>query len=162
MLKRVRTPPPNSLCLCLSLSLSIAWCCCLSLSLSPFVSLSVFASLCLPLSLSVSHLLSLCLSFCLSPCPAYGSVPVSVCLCLSLCNTCVLYLFIVHLITSMNLHCLSLDLVSLCIVSAVSPSSGDVSGDFPSPVALISLTAPKKCALNFLGIHFLGGRFLPE
>ncbi|XP_026190445.1 NAD(P)H-hydrate epimerase-like [Cyclospora cayetanensis] len=30
------------------------------------------------------------------------------------------------------------------------------------PAALISLTAPKKFAQNFKGIHFLGGRFLPQ
>lgn len=29
------------------------------------------------------------------------------------------------------------------------------------PEVLISLTAPKKCAISFSGKHFLAGRFLP-
>lgn len=30
-----------------------------------------------------------------------------------------------------------------------------------TPDVLISLTAPKKCAMSFSGKHFLAGRFLP-
>lgn len=30
-----------------------------------------------------------------------------------------------------------------------------------NPDVLISLTAPKKCAMSFSGKHFLAGRFLP-
>jgi len=35
------------------------------------------------------------------------------------------------------------------------------SQDGINPEVLISLTAPKKCAMNFSGKHFLAGRFLP-
>ena len=35
------------------------------------------------------------------------------------------------------------------------------SQDGINPDVLISLTAPKKCAMNFTGKHFLAGRFLP-
>lgn len=37
--------------------------------------------------------------------------------------------------------------------------SGD--GNFIKPHMIISLTAPKLCAKNFTGIHYLGGRFVP-
>lgn len=39
---------------------------------------------------------------------------------------------------------------------AEEPSQGGI-----SPDVLISLTAPKKCAMSFSGKHFLAGRFLP-
>ena len=46
-----------------------------------------------------------------------------------------------------------------------SPSSGwdaeEPSQDGINPDVLISLTAPKKCAMSFSGKHFLAGRFLP-
>lgn len=29
------------------------------------------------------------------------------------------------------------------------------------PTMLVSLSAPKLCAQNFVGIHYLGGRFIP-
>lgn len=45
------------------------------------------------------------------------------------------------------------------------PSSGwdveEPSQDGINPEVLISLTAPKKCAISFSGKHFLAGRFLP-
>lgn len=44
------------------------------------------------------------------------------------------------------------------------PSGWDVeepSQDGIKPDVLISLTAPKKCAMSFSGKHFLAGRFLP-
>jgi len=46
------------------------------------------------------------------------------------------------------------------------PSGWDVdhgSVDGIQPDMLISLTAPKKCAVHFKGrFHFLGGRFVPK
>jgi NAD(P)H-hydrate epimerase len=47
------------------------------------------------------------------------------------------------------------------------PSGWDVEkgssedGKFIKPYMIISLTAPKLCAKNFTGIHYLGGRFIP-
>lgn len=29
------------------------------------------------------------------------------------------------------------------------------------PAVLVSLTAPKRCAKGFNGVHYLGGRFVP-
>lgn len=37
----------------------------------------------------------------------------------------------------------------------------EASQDGINPEVLISLTAPKKCAMSFSGKHFLAGRFLP-
>lgn len=48
--------------------------------------------------------------------------------------------------------------------SVLSSSGWDVeepSQDGINPDVLISLTAPKKCAMSFSGKHFLAGRFLP-
>ncbi|XP_042272969.1 yjeF N-terminal domain-containing 3 isoform X2 [Thunnus albacares] len=50
------------------------------------------------------------------------------------------------------------------IASVDVPSGWDVeeaSQDGINPEVLISLTAPKKCAMSFSGKHFLAGRFLP-
>ncbi|XP_061593721.1 yjeF N-terminal domain-containing 3 isoform X4 [Cololabis saira] len=50
------------------------------------------------------------------------------------------------------------------IASVDVPSGWDVEEakqDGINPEVLISLTAPKKCAMNFSGKHFLAGRFLP-
>ncbi|XP_026132119.1 yjeF N-terminal domain-containing protein 3-like [Carassius auratus] len=50
------------------------------------------------------------------------------------------------------------------IVSLDIPSGWDAdesSSDGISPALLVSLMAPKRCALNFPGSHFLAGRFLP-
>ena len=38
---------------------------------------------------------------------------------------------------------------------------GDVNGDGIKPDMLISLTAPKLCAKQFHGTHYIGGRFVP-
>eukprot|EP01089_Gocevia_fonbrunei_P005912 TRINITY_DN16408_c0_g1_i1.p1 TRINITY_DN16408_c0_g1~~TRINITY_DN16408_c0_g1_i1.p1 ORF type:complete len:144 (+),score=28.87 TRINITY_DN16408_c0_g1_i1:344-775(+) len=54
-------------------------------------------------------------------------------------------------------------------VAAVDVPSGwdiDSEGDvhpigIKDPALLISLTAPKLCAKNYKGIHYLGGRFVP-
>lgn len=50
------------------------------------------------------------------------------------------------------------------IFSSLFSSGWDVeepSQDGINPDVLISLTAPKKCAMSFSGKHFLAGRFLP-
>lgn len=59
---------------------------------------------------------------------------------------------------------LTLQGVKIPIVSLDIPSGWDndkSSTDGISPSVLISLMAPKKCALGFSGSHFLAGRFLP-
>jgi len=38
---------------------------------------------------------------------------------------------------------------------------GNSKGEGLNPSVLVSLTAPKKCALHFTGNHYLGGRFVP-
>lgn len=38
---------------------------------------------------------------------------------------------------------------------------GDVNGDGIKPDMLISLTAPKLCAKQYHGTHYVGGRFVP-
>ncbi|XP_029284775.1 yjeF N-terminal domain-containing 3 [Cottoperca gobio] len=54
--------------------------------------------------------------------------------------------------------------IKVPIASVDVPSGWDVeepSQDGINPEVLISLTAPKKCAMSFSGKHFLAGRFLP-
>lgn len=54
--------------------------------------------------------------------------------------------------------------LKIIILLFLFPSGWDVeepSQDGIKPDVLISLTAPKKCALSFSGKHFLAGRFLP-
>lgn len=54
--------------------------------------------------------------------------------------------------------------VKIPIASVDVPSGWDVeeaTQDGINPDVLISLTAPKKCAMSFSGKHFLAGRFLP-
>ncbi|XP_061540779.1 yjeF N-terminal domain-containing 3 isoform X3 [Phyllopteryx taeniolatus] len=54
--------------------------------------------------------------------------------------------------------------VKIPIASVDVPSGWDVEEagqDGINPEVLISLTAPKKCAMSFSGKHFLAGRFLP-
>jgi NAD(P)H-hydrate epimerase len=52
------------------------------------------------------------------------------------------------------------------IVSVDIPSGWDVEkgnlGNTFNPNMLISLTLPKLCAKNYKGIHYLGGRFVPD
>lgn len=54
------------------------------------------------------------------------------------------------------------------IVSIDVPSGWDVDSEeqgkdlMIDPAVLLSLTAPKKCASRFKGMHFIGGRFVPE
>jgi len=56
----------------------------------------------------------------------------------------------------------SLPIVSIDIPSAWDVEKGDVSGNGLRPTMLVSLTAPKKGALGFRGIHYLGGRFISK
>ncbi|KAK1896838.1 YjeF N-terminal domain containing protein 3 [Dissostichus eleginoides] len=54
--------------------------------------------------------------------------------------------------------------IKVPIASVDVPSGWDAeepSQDGINPEVLISLTAPKKCAMSFSGKHFLAGRFLP-
>ncbi|XP_028672076.1 yjeF N-terminal domain-containing 3 [Erpetoichthys calabaricus] len=50
-------------------------------------------------------------------------------------------------------------IASIDVPSGWDPESGNQDGI--SPDVLISLMAPKKCAANFAGKHYLAGRFLP-
>ncbi|KRX77380.1 NAD(P)H-hydrate epimerase [Trichinella sp. T6] len=57
----------------------------------------------------------------------------------------------------------SIPVVSIDIPSGWHVEQGPIDGDALQPKCLISLTAPKKCAIKFRGdFHFLGGRFVPE
>ncbi|XP_034036173.1 yjeF N-terminal domain-containing protein 3 [Thalassophryne amazonica] len=54
--------------------------------------------------------------------------------------------------------------IKIPIASVDVPSGWDTeeaTGDGINPAVLISLSAPKKCAMSFSGKHFLAGRFLP-
>jgi NAD(P)H-hydrate epimerase len=52
------------------------------------------------------------------------------------------------------------------ICSVDSPSGWDINlgqiNNLFTPHMNVSLTVPKKCLLNFKGIHYLGGRFVPK
>eukprot|EP00277_Geminigera_cryophila_P025952 CAMPEP_0179467854 /NCGR_PEP_ID=MMETSP0799-20121207/48892_1 /TAXON_ID=46947 /ORGANISM="Geminigera cryophila, Strain CCMP2564" /LENGTH=235 /DNA_ID=CAMNT_0021273497 /DNA_START=90 /DNA_END=797 /DNA_ORIENTATION=- len=52
-------------------------------------------------------------------------------------------------------------IVSVDIPSGWDVNAGNAAGLGVEPSVLISLTAPKHCARNFSGIHYLGGRFVP-
>ena len=51
-------------------------------------------------------------------------------------------------------------IISVDVPSSWDVDSGDILGTGFMPDALVSLTAPKLCAKNFSGRHFVGGRFL--
>ena len=51
-------------------------------------------------------------------------------------------------------------IVSVDVPSSWDVDGGDILGTGFVPDALVSLTAPKLCAKNFSGRHFVGGRFL--
>jgi NAD(P)H-hydrate epimerase len=57
----------------------------------------------------------------------------------------------------------TLPVLSVDVPSGWHVERGDLTagGDGLHPQALVSLTAPKQCALHFTGRHFLGGRFVP-
>ena len=52
-------------------------------------------------------------------------------------------------------------IVSVDIPSGWDVEQGNVNNTF-EPDLLVSLTAPKKCAVFHKGSHYLGGRFVPE
>eukprot|EP01006_Ploeotia_vitrea_P006686 TRINITY_DN14401_c0_g1_i1.p1 TRINITY_DN14401_c0_g1~~TRINITY_DN14401_c0_g1_i1.p1 ORF type:complete len:230 (-),score=32.78 TRINITY_DN14401_c0_g1_i1:62-751(-) len=53
--------------------------------------------------------------------------------------------------------------LSVDIPSGWDVEKGDVNGSGLLPKVLVSLTAPKLCAKEFKGVHYLGGRFIaPE
>ena len=52
-------------------------------------------------------------------------------------------------------------IVSVDIPSGWDVEAGDKAGLGLQPAVLVSLSAPKLCAQNFCGRHFLGGRFIP-
>ncbi|KAF0521751.1 NADPH-hydrate epimerase [Gigaspora margarita] len=54
-----------------------------------------------------------------------------------------------------------LPIASIDIPSAWDVEKGNISGHGFTPAMLISLTAPKLCAKQYNGVHFLGGRFVP-
>jgi NAD(P)H-hydrate epimerase len=54
-----------------------------------------------------------------------------------------------------------LPIVSIDIPSGWDVEQGDTMGIGLRPKVLVSLTAPKKCAQAFKGLHYLGGRFVP-
>ncbi|KAL7851193.1 hypothetical protein AOLI_G00215490 [Acnodon oligacanthus] len=59
----------------------------------------------------------------------------------------------------LTLRGVKIPIASLDIPSGWDPD--ETSTDGLSPAVLISLMAPKRCALSFSGTHFLAGRFLP-
>ena len=52
-------------------------------------------------------------------------------------------------------------IISVDVPSGWNVDEGDVARLGLNPDVLISLTAPKLCAKEFDGVHFVGGRFLP-
>lgn len=54
-----------------------------------------------------------------------------------------------------------LKFLSTAVLSSSGWDAEEPSQDGINPEVLISLTAPKKCAVSFSGKHFLAGRFLP-
>lgn len=58
-------------------------------------------------------------------------------------------------------QCVSAPILSVDIPSGWDVEKGDAHATGFCPEALISLTAPKKCAAFFRGKHYLGGRFVP-
>jgi len=53
-------------------------------------------------------------------------------------------------------------IISIDIPSGWNVELGNVQKIGFEPSMLVSLTAPKKCALQFQGLHYLGGRFVPQ
>ncbi|XP_076055969.1 NAD(P)HX epimerase isoform X2 [Oratosquilla oratoria] len=65
---------------------------------------------------------------------------------------------ILETLTKISVPLASVDIPSGWHVEEGSPSDGPAI----NPSMLISLTAPKLCAKRFKGIHYLGGRFVPN
>ena len=55
----------------------------------------------------------------------------------------------------------SIPTISVDIPSGWHVDQGDLHHTKFNPSALISLTTPKKCAQNYTGAHYVGGRFVP-
>ncbi|GAB5586318.1 hypothetical protein Unana1_01218 [Umbelopsis nana] len=60
-----------------------------------------------------------------------------------------------------NLKTTTVPIVAVDIPSGWDVELGNVNNQFFSPDTLVSLTAPKLCAQQFKGRHFIGGRFIP-
>lgn len=60
-----------------------------------------------------------------------------------------------------NLKTTTVPIVAVDIPSGWDVELGNVNNQFFSPDTLVSLTAPKLCAQQFKGRHFIGGRFVP-
>ena len=52
-------------------------------------------------------------------------------------------------------------IVSVDIPSGWDVEKGNINQTF-DPHMLISLTLPKLCSMDYKGIHYLGGRFVPD
>jgi len=55
----------------------------------------------------------------------------------------------------------NLQVVSVDVPSGWDVDEGDVASTGFVPDMLVSLTTPKLCSKQFMGRHFIGGRFLP-
>jgi NAD(P)H-hydrate epimerase len=55
-----------------------------------------------------------------------------------------------------------LPICSVDIPSGWNVDTGSNEDGFEQPSMLVSLSAPKKAASEFKGVHYLGGRFIPE
>ena len=53
-------------------------------------------------------------------------------------------------------------IVSLDVPSGWHVENGDILNTGLNPDMLISLTAPKLCSADYTGLHYLGGRFVPD
>lgn len=53
-------------------------------------------------------------------------------------------------------------IISVDIPSGWDVEQGNTSGQGILPAMLISLSAPKLCAASFSGVHYVGGRFVPD
>jgi NAD(P)H-hydrate epimerase len=58
-------------------------------------------------------------------------------------------------------RCTRTTVVSIDIPSGWHVENGNEGGCGLEPAMLVSLTAPKPCAVRFQGVHYVGGRFVP-
>eukprot|EP01041_Mallomonas_annulata_P009434 gene9434-19596_t len=63
---------------------------------------------------------------------------------------------IIHTLATSPIPVMSVD-----VPSGWHVEQGDISHTGFTPQAVISLTLPKKCMQGYLGVHYLGGRFIP-